>query len=210
MGRAHRRAGHNVYGRSDREARNNKIISAFRIMDPGTSYEVAATVAHLDFDEDALRYGKIPTTHRAFLLDPRLVNQHFKKGFEQGFNFARALRKIEHEGEECEDIVDDATLGDVVIRNRRHVLGKISSETLRTEIVAMKQILGEEGMRGLRGTKAARAAGPMIYLAQLAVPLPSHEAETDFRDSLEASFAIHGLAEVAFGEVQVSSRTARL
>ena len=202
------RGSSHVYGRANKETRSNRIIKAYRTMDVYDSERIAATVGDLDFDEEALQYKKIPKNHQVFLLDPRAVNRHFKNGFEQGFNFANAIRKVRDQGEENEDRIE-ATLDDVVIKSRKHVLGRIASRELREEIVAMKAILGEEGMKGLRGTKAARAAGPMIYLARLALPLPSPEVEHDFKATLESALVIHQAVDVSFGPVQVAERPAR-
>lgn len=196
-----------VYGPADRETRANKIMSVSRMVDGEQSQALAATVGSLDFDEENLRYKKVPGVHRVFLLDPRLTNRHFKRGFEQGFNFARALQRMKDKSREQDDTVDVA-LGDVVIRDRKHVLGTIESEQLQEETIAIKRQLGDEGLKGMRGTRALRSAHHMIYLARLEIPLPAAQQE-DFSATLEASLAVHGLLSLTVGPMQVSQHAFR-
>lgn len=198
-----------VYGSADQETRGgNKIISAFRMVEGEQSLDIAAAVQDIDFDEELLRYSKVPKTHKVFLLDPRSVNRHFKRGFEQGFNFSRALERTKNRGEESDDIIE-VKLGEVVVKNHKHVFGKIESPELDIETNAMKHILGDEGMIGLRGKRADRAARHMLYLAQLAPPFLGPENEADLSNTIETAFAIHGLLDVTLESVQVSERQTR-
>lgn len=207
MGRRRSRKKRTIYGPANQEQRNNKVISAYRVMDQDDSLMLAATVESLDWNEDTLEYEKIPKTHRAFILDPHIVNRHFRSGFEKGFSFARALDATRRNGANREDIADDASIGDIVIRRRRHVFAKISSEIICADSIVMKRVLGDEGLLGMRGSKARRAASPMIHLAQLKPGVIQDQSqEQDYIDTLETAFLVHNIADVSFGPVQVVDR----
>lgn len=197
-----------VYGPADREARNNnKVIKAFRVMDSESSMEIAAVTRGLDWDEDRLEYEKIPKVHQAFILDPRIVNAHFKRGFEAHASFERARRAAHRQVDESEDWIQDAEIGDVYVRNRRHVLAPIISPTMTEETRDMKDALGDEGIRGLRGSHARRVGGLTIYIAQLKPHvLPNAEVEASYVNALDTAFAVHAISSVTFGPLQVVDR----
>ena len=195
-----------VYGPADKERRDKRIIKAFRVMNPEDSHEIAPVIEDLDWDRDALEYTKVPKTHQAFILDPRHVTQHFREGFETGFNFARALDAARNRGENCEDWVE-ATIGDIYVSRRRHLLARIRSKDMKMETLAMKRTLGDEGVRGLRGSQARQAGSLSIYLAQLQPgTLPDREAERSYIDAVETALVVHGISRVTFGPVQVVDR----
>jgi hypothetical protein len=195
-----------VYGQADKERRDKRIIKAFRVMSPEDSLEIAPVVEDLDWDTDSLEYTKVPKVHKAFILDPRHVTQHFREGFETGFNFARALDAARNQGQGCEDWIE-AKIGDIYVSRRRHVLARIESREMKIETQAMKRTLGDEGVRGLRGSQARRAGSLSIYLAQLQPEtLPDRDAERSYIDALETALVIHGISKVNFGPVQVVDR----
>ena len=207
MGQRRSRKKRTIYGSANQENRNDRVISAYRIMDPDDSLTVAATVEGLDWDDDKVLYRKVPKTHRAFILDPRIVSRHFKSGFERGYSFARALDATRRNGELREDRVEDANIAEITIVNKKHLFAKISSKIICADTVAMKEVLGDEGLPGMRGSRSRRAAVPMIHLAQF-MPgvIENHETAMDYIDTLDAAFAIHSVEKVNFGPVQVNDR----
>ncbi len=196
-----------IYGPANQENRNDRVISAFRVMDREDSLKIAATVEGLDWNDDILEYQKVPKTHRAFILDPRIVNRHFKTGFEKGYSFARALAATRKNGKDCEGCVSDAAIGDITISGRKHVFAEVVSPVIVADTLTMKEVLGDEGLRGMRGSHARRLASPMIHLAQFKPGVIGNpEIEQDYIDALEAAFVVHSITTVTFGEVQVIDR----
>ena len=212
MGKKQRRHGRYTPPRNgleaDAEKRNPRVLKAFRDMDRDDSDSVAGVIRNFLRSEAEWfpSIERVQPTHRAYILDPRIVRREFKSGFEAGYNFARARQRIEGQTENYIDEIP-ARLGRIVFLGDRHrIVGSfVQSAVMRDERASLYGGLADSGLRGFNKLANAKVSTPPVVLFTLQAPLHDAAARKEIQESIETAFDVHhGVRNVTFGELQIT------
>lgn len=166
-----------------------------------------------EYDFDGPLFSKIPSTHKLFVVDPRRTQFRFARGFEAGFNIARAANRIQKA--EADEITGH--LGRPFQKGSRHMLSRFTSRELEEEVRAAKITLAEEGARGFQNPKVQRAGGASLYLAGFSPQvrqIPAEHRKTMIDEVLDMTDVMLAMCNldmkhVPVGELIVSTGSGR-
>lgn len=190
--------------------RPGKILSAFRKVDSESSSLIGGVLGDLMGSEDIPVLRNIPTGHRAFVFDPRLLDKRFNKGFIAGVQFERLRSRVDVVDTHHDDTLS-ARIGEVVLLpdKRRTLLLELIAPELTEERRAFYASLAHIGISGFTvdGHISGRrnVGNPTISIGTFAQPV-SKANEGDILDavatSIEVSFASYG-GDVELGPLEV-------
>jgi hypothetical protein len=200
-------------GQANKERRYNKVIQAWRMLDPTFSSRLAGTMHELAKDGAIPELDEVKTSHKIFILDPRIVRSEMGAGFNAGFSYKTAIDNLYvSEIEKPKGPV--AKLGEVAVtgkQNKRLIVVGMDSPTLEQERTTSYNELGEVGMRGFQNPTRNKKNGLGIDIVLGVTHSPvmtaakiEHLAETegfetrpisqeDTIQAIEDAFTIHNL-----------------
>ncbi len=196
-------------GRSPDQEKRGKVLKAFRMVEEDSSLGISGVVRNVPSDDENFpRFSDVPGRHKIFVLDPRIVRREFNSGFQAGYDFGRAKRRIESHTEEDPDQIF-GRIGKVVLlgpknHGRKIVAAYIESSELRKERKALYQTLGDAGLRGFNKKEHRTPPSPVIVLAHLEQPVFTEQERKYVAGAVEDALFIHHAHEFTMGPLQVS------
>ncbi len=212
MGETCHRPGIRNHLLANRELRDGRVLKVFRHVDPEHSSSIADILTDWARSGDLPEFDNIPRKHTAYILDPRLMGQGFKRGFVPRYRPAEARREIERSCQDSSQAVM-AKIGKISVegRNRKVVLAQLASEELLEE---RKELYGILGSAGLKGTsrrmngKGGKISCPTLFLGVLHEGV-SRTEQGELGEKIDMALSMYGSDIVQLGPSQVEVSRAR-